>query len=61
VIRLSYSATAADEDGHPDFTGGPERADLPDRPTMKCVACGERFSAGDIPSANGLKPGTELS
>lgn len=60
LIQLSYSDTAADDGGQPDFVERPEHADLSDRPTMKCVACGERLYAGDICSANGVKRGTEL-
>jgi hypothetical protein len=56
LIRLSYSDPEPDDGGHPDVVGQPERGDVPDRPTMKCLACGGRLYAADFPSrtdANG--------
>jgi len=50
LIRLSFSDPEPDDGGHPDVVERPERAGLPDRPTMKCLACGERLYAGDIRS-----------
>jgi hypothetical protein len=49
LIRLSFSDPEPDDRGHPDVVGQLERAELPDqRPTMKCLGCGERLYAADF-------------
>jgi hypothetical protein len=50
LIRLSFSDPEPDNRGHPDVAGQLERADIPDRPTMKCLGCGERLYAADLRS-----------
>ena len=58
LIGLSFSEPEPDDGGHPDVVGQPERTDLPDRPTMKCLACGERLYAGDLRSPTDSNGGT---
>ena len=48
LIRLSFSEPEPDDHGHPDLAGQVDRAELPDRPTMKCLGCGERLYAADF-------------
>jgi hypothetical protein len=50
LMSLSFSDAEPDDGGHPDVDVRPERADVPERPTMKCLACGERLYAADIRS-----------
>jgi hypothetical protein len=58
LIRLSFSDPEPDDGGHPDVAGQLERADIPDRPTMKCMACGERLYAADMRSRTDSNGGT---
>jgi hypothetical protein len=51
LIRLSFSDGEPDDGEHPSVGKRPERADVPERPTMKCLACGERLYAADIRSS----------
>jgi hypothetical protein len=50
LIRLSFSDPEPDDGGHSSAFERPERGDVPERPTMKCLACGERLYAADIRS-----------
>jgi hypothetical protein len=50
LIRLSFTDPEPDDGGHLDASGHTERADVPERPTMKCLACGQRLYAADINS-----------
>ena len=50
LIRLSFTDPEPNDGGHLDASGRTERADVPERPTMKCLACGQRLYAADISS-----------
>lgn len=58
LIRLSFSDPEPDDRGHPDVVGQLEREEPPNRPTMKCLGCGERLYAADLRSPTGSNAGT---
>jgi hypothetical protein len=48
LIPLSFNLAQPDDGGRPDAAGQSERPDLPDRPVMKCLACGDQLYADEV-------------
>jgi hypothetical protein len=48
LIPLSFTVAQPDDGGQPDVADQSERPDIPDRPIMKCLACGNQLYADDV-------------